>query len=252
MGNGTERVNTMNSNEMTTELYEIATEELKQFEDRLDTAEKAKVAAYELSVKRDILMAIESVKDESIINELKKYQYPLDAIYCEWLHNDYYDAIGDLRNSIKSDMAELDKTRLNEAIYDVRNQLKEYEDSLTTADKVKNAAYELVIKRDIVDLFAQAALLNDYYFPSQIFESANLLDEVYYNWLRYDSAELGDCLDMTIKDVCNDIGKDEDINLSDNIYRFDNVIRTAKKIEDALESGEIDLDKSGKSNENVR
>ncbi len=41
------------------QLYELAEIELADYENNLDTAEKAKAAAYELSVKKDILSYIE-------------------------------------------------------------------------------------------------------------------------------------------------------------------------------------------------
>ncbi len=41
------------------QLYELAERELADYENNLDTAEKAKAAAYELSVKRNILSYIE-------------------------------------------------------------------------------------------------------------------------------------------------------------------------------------------------
>lgn len=82
---------------LTSKLYEAAANELKSFENSLDTAEKAKEAAYELSVKRDILSYIENNLPDEItdpdmqasIESLIETGAPLSVYYDEWLHNEY-------------------------------------------------------------------------------------------------------------------------------------------------------------------
>ena len=79
------------------QLYELAQKELEDFENSLDTAEKAKAAAYELSVKRDILSYIHSdlsndISDsdtEDACRRLISSGYPLDKFYQDWLKNEY-------------------------------------------------------------------------------------------------------------------------------------------------------------------
>lgn len=79
------------------QLYELAQKELENFENSLDTAEKAKAAAYELSVKRDILSYIHSdlsndISDsdtEDACRRLISSGYPLDTFYQDWLKNEY-------------------------------------------------------------------------------------------------------------------------------------------------------------------
>ena len=79
------------------QLYELAQKELEDFENSLDTAEKAKAAAYELSVKRDILSYIHSdlsndISDsdtEDACRRLISSGYPLDTFYQDWLKNEY-------------------------------------------------------------------------------------------------------------------------------------------------------------------
>ena len=78
-------------------LYNIASQELEEYESSLDTAEKAKAAAYELTVKRDILAYIEydlssDIADpdvQSAIESLIKTGSPLSVYYNEWLKNEY-------------------------------------------------------------------------------------------------------------------------------------------------------------------
>lgn len=78
-------------------LYNIAKQELEEYESSLDTAEKAKAAAYELTVKRDILAYIEydlssDITDpdvQSAIESLIKTGSPLSVYYNEWLKNEY-------------------------------------------------------------------------------------------------------------------------------------------------------------------
>lgn len=79
------------------QLHEIAKRELADYENSLDTAEKAKAAAYELSVKRDILSYIEydlaeDITDpdvETACRQLISTGYPLDTFYQGWLKNEY-------------------------------------------------------------------------------------------------------------------------------------------------------------------
>ena len=79
------------------QLYELAKRELADYENSLDTAEKAKAAAYELSVKRDILSYIEYDLAEDITDpdvdtacrRLISTGYPLDSFYQDWLKNEY-------------------------------------------------------------------------------------------------------------------------------------------------------------------
>lgn len=79
------------------QLIELAERELADYENSLDTAEKAKAAAYELSVKRDILSYIEydlaeDITDpdvETACRQLISTGYPLDTFYQDWLKNEY-------------------------------------------------------------------------------------------------------------------------------------------------------------------
>ena len=79
------------------QLYELAKRELADYENSLDTADKAKAAAYELSVKRDILSYIEydlatDITDSDVENacrQLISTGYPLDSFYQDWLKNEY-------------------------------------------------------------------------------------------------------------------------------------------------------------------
>lgn len=78
-------------------LYNIAKQELEEYENSLDTAEKAKAAAYELTVKRDILSYIEydlsaDIADPDVqaaVENLIKTGSPLSVYYSEWLKNEY-------------------------------------------------------------------------------------------------------------------------------------------------------------------
>lgn len=87
----------MNNNELVEKLYAMASKELKRFEDSLDTAEKAKAAAYELSVKRDILSYIENDLSNDItkpnikttVENLINSGAPLSVYYSEWQKNEY-------------------------------------------------------------------------------------------------------------------------------------------------------------------
>lgn len=87
----------MSSNNLTTKLYEMAKKELAEFENSLDTVKKAIDAAYELSVKRDILSYIENDLPKEItdpdmqtaIENLIETGSPLSIYYDEWLHNEY-------------------------------------------------------------------------------------------------------------------------------------------------------------------
>lgn len=75
----------------------MAETELKKFESSLDTVQKAIDAAYELSVKRDILSYIENDLPDEItdpdmkasIESLIETGSPLAVYYDEWLHNEY-------------------------------------------------------------------------------------------------------------------------------------------------------------------
>ena len=79
------------------QLIKLAERELADYENSLDTAEKAKAAAYELSVKRDILSYIEydlaeDITDpdvETACRRLISSGYPLDSFYQDWLKNEY-------------------------------------------------------------------------------------------------------------------------------------------------------------------
>lgn len=79
------------------QLIELAERELADYENSLDTAEKAKAAAYELTVKRDILSYIEYDLAEDITDpdveeacrRLISSGYPLDSFYQDWLKNEY-------------------------------------------------------------------------------------------------------------------------------------------------------------------
>ncbi len=79
------------------QLYELAKRELADYENSLETAEKAKAAAYELTVKRDILSYIEydlaeDITDldvETACRRLISTGYPLDTFYQDWLKNEY-------------------------------------------------------------------------------------------------------------------------------------------------------------------
>ena len=86
----------MGNKDLYEKLYNAAVKELAEFENSLDTVEKALNAAYELSVKRDILSYIEnelnditSAKTEAAVNTLIDSGSPLSAIYDEWLGNEY-------------------------------------------------------------------------------------------------------------------------------------------------------------------
>ncbi|MGN1135149.1 MAG: DUF3848 domain-containing protein, partial [Oscillospiraceae bacterium] len=79
------------------QLLKIAKKELEEYENSLDTAEKAKAAAYELTVKRDILSYIEydlsnDIADldvQAAVENLIKSGAPLSVYYDEWLKNEY-------------------------------------------------------------------------------------------------------------------------------------------------------------------
>ena len=87
----------MSSSNLTSKLYEMAEKELTEFENSLDTVKKAIDAAYELSVKRDILSYIENDLPDEItdpdkqtaIENLIETGSPLAIYYDEWLHNEY-------------------------------------------------------------------------------------------------------------------------------------------------------------------
>ncbi|MFR0736650.1 MAG: DUF3848 domain-containing protein [Oscillospiraceae bacterium] len=87
----------MGSSNLTSKLYEMAEKELTEFENSLDTVKKAIDAAYELSVKRDILSYIENDLPDEItdpdmqtaIENLIETGSPLAIYYDEWLHNEY-------------------------------------------------------------------------------------------------------------------------------------------------------------------
>lgn len=73
-------------------LYDKMAEEQKEFVDELkgSSSEYVIEKAYELVMREDILLSIEG-EDLSIsqANALLKLKFPLDAIYQEWLDNDF-------------------------------------------------------------------------------------------------------------------------------------------------------------------
>lgn len=82
---------------ITEQLCELARKELEEFENSLDTVEKVKAAANELTVKRDILSYIQNELSNDITDKdtedackrLISSGYPLDTFYQDWLKNEY-------------------------------------------------------------------------------------------------------------------------------------------------------------------
>lgn len=112
------------------QLHELAERELADYENSLDTAEKAKAAAYELSVKRDILSYIEydlaeDITDpdvETACRQLISTGYPLDTFYQDWLKNEYDNRM----EAIRMTAADTFKKGISQKDYKLEADTKDY------------------------------------------------------------------------------------------------------------------------------
>lgn len=112
------------------QLYEIAERELADYENSLDTVEKAKAAAYELSFKRDILSYIENELAEDITDpdvedscrRLISSGYPLDTFYRDWLKNEYDNRM----EAIRMTAADTFRKEIPQNEYKLEADTKEY------------------------------------------------------------------------------------------------------------------------------
>lgn len=112
------------------QLHELAERELADYENSLDTAEKAKAAAYELSVKRDILSYIEydlaeDITDpdvETACRQLISTGYPLDTFYQDWLKNEYDNRM----EAIRMTAADTFKKEISQNDYKLEADTKDY------------------------------------------------------------------------------------------------------------------------------
>ena len=112
------------------QLIELAKRELADYENSLDTAEKAKAAAYELTVKRDILSYIEydlaeDITDpdvETACRRLISSGYPLDSFYQDWLKNEYDNRM----EAIRMTAADTFKKGISQKDYKLEADTKDY------------------------------------------------------------------------------------------------------------------------------
>ena len=112
------------------QLHELAKRELADYENSLDTAEKAKAAAYELSVKRDILSYIEydlaeDITDpdvETACRRLISSGYPLDSFYQDWLKNEYDNRM----EAIRMTAADTFRKEISQNDYKLEADTKDY------------------------------------------------------------------------------------------------------------------------------
>jgi len=72
-------------------IYEKAELEYKSYLENLKTKTPQEIinSAYEITIKADILLSIENDLSDDEISVLSKLDMPLQAIYDEWLNNDY-------------------------------------------------------------------------------------------------------------------------------------------------------------------
>ena len=105
-------------------LVELARTELEDYEYSLDTAEKAKVNAYELVTKREIFDYIESElsADENTVDMLIQTGSPLSVLYSEWLKNDYDNRTEAIGMTI-ADVVKVEKERAEKDV--IPNSVKE-------------------------------------------------------------------------------------------------------------------------------
>ena len=145
----------MNNNELIEKLYAMASKELKRFEDSLDTAEKAKAAAYELSVKRDILSYIEYDLSNDItkpdvmisVENLINSGAPLSVFYDEWLDNEYDNRM----EAIRMTAEDIYSFQKNAVINELENG--SYCFSVVSFDGNKNIAVDEYVGKDDPAIF---------------------------------------------------------------------------------------------------
>lgn len=114
-----------NNKNLSEKLYDVALKELTDFENSLDTVKKALDAAYEVSVKRDILSYIENefneisdTETEIAVKKLVDSGCPLATIYDEWLGNEYDNRMEAIKMTVDDEVEHInaDKARENRRI----------------------------------------------------------------------------------------------------------------------------------------
>lgn len=114
-----------NNKNLSEKLYDVALKELTDFENSLDTVKKALDAAYEVSVKRDILSYIENefneisdTETEIAVKKLVDSGCPLATIYDEWLGNEYENRMETIKMTVDDEVEHInaDKARENRRI----------------------------------------------------------------------------------------------------------------------------------------
>lgn len=159
----------MNNKVLCEKLYDVAIKELSDFEKSLDTVEKALGAAYELSVKRDIMSYIEneineitSDNMEKAITEMINSGSPLSLIYDEWLGNEYDNRMEAIRMTA-DDVIDITAEKINSIQRNFAAGLEQgsYSFTVISFDGNENIAVDEYIEKDDPAIY-DLDLLKDY------------------------------------------------------------------------------------------
>lgn len=98
---------------------------------------------------------------------------------------------------------EIEMEKLNKKL---EQEMKEFRDKLKEngVDYAIDKAYDLVVKQEIIDTFADRDL--DKNEIKALLKNKNVLDEIYYNWLDFDGnlrEQLEYCVDDSISKITN-------------------------------------------------
>lgn len=105
-------------------LYEKASTELSQRLEELQTQTPEKIleAAYEVTLKRDILILFEGdTLDQEQVDVLLTLEHPLDSVYQEWLDNDLSHM--DLLRDTMTALIDTEQKELKQHSYDVGGEI---------------------------------------------------------------------------------------------------------------------------------
>lgn len=261
---------------LTSKLYEAAANELKSFENSLDTAEKAKEAAYELSVKRDILSYIENNLPDEItdpdmqasIESLIETGAPLSVYYDEWLHNEYDNrmeaicmtaddvhSLLEARNKVKNEVAQFFKNKISDILYyslskeqifkltKAINQASSDEEKIDTAKqfvpKEGAALYDIMCNNPIENELKIIGIS-----PSEIVPTFNSFDnEIELMWknvsVKLDWQEYAKaCFDVA------EIATAINSQIPEYTDKINDVEQIADKIQDAIDNTELNIERN--------
>lgn len=268
--------NIMGSSNLTSKLYEMAEKELTEFENSLDTVKKAIDAAYELSVKRDILSYIENDLPDEItdpdmqtaIENLIETGSPLAIYYDEWLHNEYdnrMEAISmtaddvhsllEARNKVKNEVAQFFKNKISDILY--YSLSKEQISALTEAiNKVPSDEGKIEIAKHFVpqegaalyDIMCNNPIENELKIigisPSEIVPTFNSFDnEIELMWknvsVKLDWQEYAKaCFDVV------EIATAINSQIPEYTDKINDVEQIADKIQDAIDNTELNIERN--------